>query len=102
MTVGPRRFYASHVQKRWRWDEKPDACGDVAHELQGLIKGAVLAAESDLREAEAGNKRKQHDLFDTVLLIFARSSRYKDKESRYVLKNKRRCSFKKEKRPIAK
>lgn len=44
---------------------------------RGSLKGAVLAAESDLREAEAGNKRKQPDLFDTALLIFARSSRYK-------------------------
>ena len=45
--------------------------------LQGLIKGEVLAAESGLQEAEAGNKRKQPDLYNTALPIFARSSRYK-------------------------
>ena len=44
---------------------------------RGSLKGAALAAESDLRKVEASNKRKQPGLFDTALLILARSLKYK-------------------------
>ena len=80
------------MQKRRRGDERPDACGD------DFLKGAVLAAKSDLRETEAGRKRGQPDLFFTALLILARPQDIIHKESRYAFSRKRDiAALKKEK-----
>lgn len=60
----------------------------------------MLAAETDLREAEADNKRKQPDLFGTELLKFTRFASYKRQREPVFLSEMRDVAVLKTKNPV--
>lgn len=60
----------------------------------------MLAAETDLREAEADNKRKQPDLFGIALLKFTRFSSYNRQGEPVFLLGMRDVAVLKTKHPV--